>query len=269
MEVRQRRAACWPEELLNGAANAPITLFEAVRSESFYFVESRNILGALDECREYGLFFVFGDIVSAMKIRSGVYIVPTNRWYIERTVWLIAGVVLLASTAMALLVDRLWILGVIATGLVSINVAFTGFCPVGNVLRLFGFTPMLGSDQPTRWKLYFMKTDKWYLERRIYLFVGINISIASVLVLVWSPWVTLFTGFVGGAMVWFAATGFCVMANGLYWLGAEPRLSPEALPSARCTECPKSDTCLGGHPILARTEDSQAPQPLRMPVSNL
>jgi len=28
------------------------------------------------------------------------------------------------------------------------------------------------------------------------------------------------------AMVWFAGTGYCIMANGLYWLGAEPRLSP-------------------------------------------
>jgi hypothetical protein len=27
--------------------------------------------------------------------------------------------------------------------------------------------------------------------------------------------------------VWFAATGYCIMANGLYWLGAEPRLAPE------------------------------------------
>ncbi|MFI5093083.1 MAG: DUF2892 domain-containing protein, partial [Candidatus Acidiferrales bacterium] len=143
-----------------------------------------------------------------MAFRSGVYIVPTSRWYIERTVWLIAGIVLLASTAMALLVNRLWIFGVIATGLVSINVAFTGFCPVGNVLRLFGLTPMLGSSKSARWKLYFMQTDRWYLERRIYLFVGINITVASVLVLVYSPWVTLFTGFVGGAMVWFAVTGF-------------------------------------------------------------
>ncbi len=189
-----------------------------------------------------------------MPLRSGVYIVPTSRWYIERTVWLIAGVVLLASTAMALLVNRLWILGVIATGLVSINVAFTGFCPVGNVLRRLGFTPMLGSGKPTHWNLYFMQTDRWYLERRIYLAVGINISIASVLVLVYSPWVTLFTAFVGGAMVWFAATGYCIMANGLYWLGAEPRLAPESLPSARCQECPKSGECLGGHPILARAE---------------
>jgi hypothetical protein len=28
------------------------------------------------------------------------------------------------------------------------------------------------------------------------------------------------------AMVWFAGTGYCIMANGLYWLGAEPRLAP-------------------------------------------
>jgi hypothetical protein len=31
-----------------------------------------------------------------------------------------------------------------------------------------------------------------------------------------------FTGFVGVAMVWFAATGFCIMANGLYWERAAP-----------------------------------------------
>jgi hypothetical protein len=181
-----------------------------------------------------------------MTQRSGVYIVPTDRWYIERTVWLIAGVVLLASTGLALL-NRMWMLGVIATGLVSINVAFTGFCPVGNVLQLFGFTPMLGSKTSGSRNWYFMQTDRWYLERRIYLAVGINISVASVLVLAYSVWFTLFTLFVGGAMVWFAATGFCVMANGLYWLGAEPRLSPETMPSVRCPECALSDVCVGGH----------------------
>jgi hypothetical protein len=154
---------------------------------------------------------------------------------------------------MSLLVNPLWILGVTATGLVSINVAFTGFCPVGSVLRQFGFTPMLGAKSQGRF--YFMQTDKWYLERRIYLAVGINISIASMLILAYSPWVTLFTIFVGGAMVWFAATGFCVMANGLYWLGAEPRLSPETMPSGRCEECGMSGVCRGGHSIRARKEE--------------
>ena len=183
-----------------------------------------------------------------MSLRTGTYIVPTHRWYIERTVWLIAGVVLVSSTAMALLVNPLWILGVTVTGLVSINVSLTGFCPVGNLLQFFGFTPMLGSRATTRWNFYFLQTDRWYLERRIYLAVGINISVASILVLAMSPWWTLFTFFVGGAMVWFAATGYCIMANMLYWLGAEPRLNPEAspasMPSGRCADCAMSSVCI-------------------------
>ena len=196
----------------------------------------------------------FGDIVClqsgpfVMTIRTGIYIVPTQHWYIERSVWLIAGVVLVASTTLALLADPLWIFGVISTGVVSINVAFTGFCPVANVLRLLGFKPMLGSKTPTRWNLYFMQTDRWYLERRIYLTVGINICIASILVLEVSPWWTLFTFFVGGAMVWFAATGYCILANLLYWIGAEPRLNPEAdpasMPSGRCAHCAMSAVCI-------------------------
>jgi hypothetical protein len=186
-----------------------------------------------------------------MTIRAGSYgsyIVPTRHWYIERTVWLIAGVVLVSSTLLALLADPRFILGVTATGLVSINVALTGFCPVGNVLRLLGFKPMLGSKTPTKWNLYFLQVDRWYLERRIYIVVGFNISVASILILTVSPWFSLFTLFVGGAMVWFAATGYCVMANFLYWLGAEPRLNPEAdpaaMPSGRCAHCTMSSVCI-------------------------
>jgi hypothetical protein len=166
-----------------------------------------------------------------MKFRSGVYVVPTSHWYIERTVWLIAGIVLITATLLARFVDPRWVLGVIVTGLVSIGVSLTGFCPVGNVLYRLGFTPMLGAPGKTRPNWYFMQTDRWYLERRIYLAVGINISIASVLSLVHSPWWLAFTAFVGVAMVWFAATGYCIMANGLYWLGAEPRLAPERKPA--------------------------------------
>ncbi|MGE3274627.1 MAG: hypothetical protein AB7O67_05915 [Vicinamibacterales bacterium] len=168
-----------------------------------------------------------------MAFRSGIYIVPTQTWYIERTVWLVAGLVLLASTTLALFVDPRWILGVIATGLASITVSLTGFCLVGNVLGRLGFEPMLGDTTRAPW--YFMRTDRWYLERRIYLAVGINISVASVLSLVHSAWWLAFTAFVGGAMVWFAATGFCIMANGLYWLGAEPRLNPDAAGTASRT----------------------------------
>jgi len=178
-----------------------------------------------------------------MARRKGIYIVPTNHWYIERTVWLIAGFFLLTSTALALLVDPRWIFLVIVTGVASITVALTGFCIVGNILYRLGFSPMLGEAKPNRWNLYFMQTDKWYLERRIYLAVGINISVASVLSLVWSPWWLAFTGFVGAAMVWFAATGYCIMANALYWTGAEPRLAPgtgKAGPAAAAAPLPAS-----------------------------
>jgi len=177
-------------------------------------------------------------------MRTGTYIVPTHRWYIERTVWLIAGMVLLSSSTLALLWTPFFILGVTATGLISINVALTGFCPVGNLLRLFGFTPMLGSATPTPGNLYFLQTDRWYLERRIYIVVGVNISLASILVLAWTPWWMLFTFFVGGAMVWLVLTGYCIVANALYWLGAEPRLTPEHMPSARCDDCAMSTVCI-------------------------
>ena len=168
-----------------------------------------------------------------MTLQSGIYIVPTERWYIERTVWLIAGCVLLAATALAALVQPVWVLLVAATGVASIAVSLTGFCVVGNVLARLGFKPRLARADWKPGSLYFLQTDSWYLERRIYLAVGINLSLASVLSLVHSPWWLLFTGFVGVAMVWFAATGFCIMANGLYWLGAEPRLVPRRAAAER------------------------------------
>lgn len=173
-----------------------------------------------------------------MPLRPGIYIVPTDRWYIERTVWLIAGVVLLAMTALAALVDPRWVLGVVVTALASITVSLTGFCIVGNLLARLGFRPRLARPGWAPGKPYFMQTDKWFLERRIYLAVGINLTVASVLSLVHSPWWLLFTGFVGTAMVWFAATGFCIMANGLYWLGAEPRLAPLQRPAAGPARAP-------------------------------
>ena len=154
--------------------------------------------------------------------QSGLYIVPTDRWYIERTVWLIAGIVLLISTALALWHDPRWIVFVIITGLASISVSLNGFCIVGNVLKRLGFQGVLDRDPSSPW--YFMRTDSWYLERRIYPTVGTNIAVASVLSLVHSPWWLVFTGFVGVAMLWFSATGFCILANFLYWLGFEPRL---------------------------------------------
>ena len=56
-------------------------------------------------------------------------------------------------------------------------------------------------------------------------------TLASLLSLAHSPWWLAFTGFVGAASIAFAATGFCPVANVLYWLGFEPRLEPVAIPT--------------------------------------
>jgi hypothetical protein len=166
-----------------------------------------------------------------MSANQGLYIVPTDHWYIERTVWLIAGCVLVVATALALLVHPLAVLFVVVAAVASIVVSLTGFCMVGSVLSQLGFSAQLARPGWKPGRLYFMQTDRWYLERYIYLVVGINLTIASILSLVHSPWWLAFTGFVGGAMFWFAGTGFCIMANGLYRLGAEPRLVPQRDPS--------------------------------------
>ena len=171
---------------------------------------------------------VIDDSTADSTAGSKFYVVPTDRWYIERTVWLIAGVVILAGAALAHWVHPMAVLIVMATAAVSIGVSLTGFCPVGNVLAKLGFPPALARPGWKPGDLYFMQTDRWYLERRIYLAVGINLTLASVLSLLHSPWWLAFAAFVGGAMVWFASTGFCIMANALYRMGAEPRLAPGA-----------------------------------------
>lgn len=159
-----------------------------------------------------------------MHNRKGIYFVETDRWYLERLVWLAAGVVLLGGTLLAWLLHSLWALSITFVGLCSIMVSLTGFCIMGNILYRLGAKPLLEKhgEQGRNW--YFMQTDTWYLERYIYLIVGINLSLASVLSIIHSPSWLLFTAFVGTATIVFPTTGYCIMANMLYKLGAEPRL---------------------------------------------
>jgi hypothetical protein len=121
-----------------------------------------------------------------------------------------------------------WTFSILFVGICSILVALTGFCIVGNILYLLGAQP-LAPDRKMfkngRWsRVYFMQTDAWFLERYIYVFVGVNLSISSMLARFLSPYWLYFTGFVGTATIFFAFTGFCIMANLLYRLGAEPRM---------------------------------------------
>ncbi len=163
-----------------------------------------------------------------MAKRSGVFLVKTDWWYVERLVWLIAGIDVLASSILTYTHSPNWAFSILFVGLCSIMVATTGFCIVGNVLYLLGAQPLVPSKRTVnngKWsRIYFMQTDEWFLERYIYIFVGVNLSISSLLARFVHPGWLFFTGFVGTATIFFAFTGFCIMANLLYRLGAEPKM---------------------------------------------
>jgi hypothetical protein len=167
--------------------------------------------------------------VSVAGERKGVYLVKTSAWYLERIVWLVAGIDVLSSTMLATVHSPDWAFSILFVGVCSVVVALTGFCIVGNIVRLLGARPMIPQNADPghpgkKGGLYFMQTDRWYLERYIYLVVGVNLSLSSILARFASPYWLLFTGFVGASTIVFSFTGFCILANLLYRLGAEPRL---------------------------------------------
>jgi len=67
-----------------------------------------------------------------------MYIAETDKWHMERMLWLIAGLFALTGTALAAIHSIYWL---ILTGLVGVNLlifAFTGFCIMANLLHRFG-----------------------------------------------------------------------------------------------------------------------------------
>ena len=72
--------------------------------------------------------------------------------------------------------------------------------------------------------MYLAKTDEWYLERIIWLIAGLFALVSAALAWLHSLYWLILTALVGINLVIFAFTGFCLMANILYSLGAKPRL---------------------------------------------
>ncbi|MBL8019288.1 MAG: DUF2892 domain-containing protein [Leptospirales bacterium] len=67
-----------------------------------------------------------------------MYRLQTDFWYLERAIWLVAGLFTLASVGLGYFVSPYWL---ILTGLVGTNLlilALTGFCPMTALLRLLG-----------------------------------------------------------------------------------------------------------------------------------
>lgn len=160
----------------------------------------------------------------------GLYIVRKDRWYTERLVWGIAGAFILTGTGLAWSVHPAFALLITGTGLFSWVVAATGWCPMSTLLLNLGFPSYLGGEAARLGgiPIYRMRTDAWYLERGIYAVVGTTQTLASILAVTHSPWWLAFTCFVGAMSIGFAYSGFCPVANALYFLGFSPRLAPLA-----------------------------------------
>lgn len=75
--------------------------------------------------------------------------------------------------------------------------------------------------------MYIAKTDNWYLERVIWLIAGLFALSSAMLAWLHSPYWLLLTGLVGVNLIVFSLTGFCLMANIIYSLGAKPRLQKQ------------------------------------------
>lgn len=72
--------------------------------------------------------------------------------------------------------------------------------------------------------MYMAATDQWYLERVIWLVAGTFALSSAVLAWLHSLWWLVLTALVGVNLIIFGLTGFCLMANFLYYLGFPARL---------------------------------------------
>jgi len=160
--------------------------------------------------------------------RSGVFLVKTDWWYIERLVWLIAGTDVVLSSILTVVHNPNWAFSILFVGFCSIMVATTGFCIVGNILYFLGVRPLV-PDKRTydqgKWNgfvfLWRTMSGSWSVILRLRRREPVHqLNAGEVL----QPYWLYFTGFVGTATILFAFTGFCIMANFLYRLGLEPRM---------------------------------------------
>ena len=71
-----------------------------------------------------------------------MYMAPTHKWYLERMVFLIAGIVVLGGTLLGLFVHKYWFAFPILAGINMLIFSFTGFCPMAILLHKLGARPL-------------------------------------------------------------------------------------------------------------------------------
>jgi hypothetical protein len=72
-----------------------------------------------------------------------MYIASTDSWYLERAIFLVAGIFTFASALLAWLYSPYWLIFTAFIGINLIIFATTGFCLMANILYRLGLQPRL------------------------------------------------------------------------------------------------------------------------------
>ncbi len=76
-----------------------------------------------------------------------MYLAPTHKWYLERFVFLIAGIVVLGGTLLGIFVHQYWFAFPILAGINMLIFSFTGFCPMAILLYKLGIRPLCTGEE--------------------------------------------------------------------------------------------------------------------------
>lgn len=75
-------------------------------------------------------------------------ILKTDEWYLERALFLVAGIVILISLTLAVFLSSYWLIFTALVGLNLLVFALGGYCLTANILRrVFRLSPRLGITQ--------------------------------------------------------------------------------------------------------------------------
>ncbi len=67
-----------------------------------------------------------------------IYKLSTNKWFLERVIFLIAGIFVLASVLLGAFVSKYFLIFTGLVGAMLINFAFSGICPMAIFLDKIG-----------------------------------------------------------------------------------------------------------------------------------
>lgn len=67
-----------------------------------------------------------------------IYKIKTDHWYIERITFLLAGIFVFVSSALAYFININWIFFTLFVSIMLITFALTGYCPMSILLKKVG-----------------------------------------------------------------------------------------------------------------------------------